>query len=115
MALIILDSIKAIILGVVTMLIAIIVASLRTNFQPWYLLYVLPVASLISQKKLIFIPSVISSFVILFEYVPYLYTGNWDPPIPIVLGYITLSAVVLSIIGGCLYILKHKGNLRVIQ
>ena len=106
---------KAIILGVVTMLIAIIVASLRTNFQPWYLLYVLPVASLISQKKLILIPSVISSFVVLFEYVPYLYTGNWNPPIPTVLGCITLSAVVLSIIGVGLYVIKHKGNLRVIQ
>jgi len=67
---------------VVTMICAVIAASLRTNFQPWYLLYVLPFLALVSQRSYAKISLILLSLLGLLNYVPYLYTGNWDPPIP---------------------------------
>lgn len=57
------------------------VAAATKTFQPWYFLLVLPFASLLTNKYYVFIPSVVFSFLVLFQYVPYLYTGNYDPPI----------------------------------
>ena len=77
---------------------AIVVVSLRTNFQPWYLLYVLPFAALIPNKYLISIPVVVMSLASLLMYFPYLYTGNWDPPIPTHLFWITSTGIIVSVI-----------------
>lgn len=78
---------------------AVIVASIRTNFQPWYLLYVFPFAALLSRKDYILAPAIIGSFIILLEYVPYLYLGNWDTPVPVILHFLTIGAIVFSLIG----------------
>ncbi|MDO8659329.1 MAG: glycosyltransferase family 87 protein [Candidatus Parcubacteria bacterium] len=82
----------------VLMIIAVIAASIRTNFQPWYLLYVLPIASLIAGKHYIFIPSIIISFFALLIYIPFLYLGNWDPPVPSILFWMTTGSILFSII-----------------
>lgn len=85
------------------MIIGIIASSVRTNFQPWYLLYALPYAVFLAKKNYVLIPSVVLSFVALLMYVPFLYTGNWNPPIPTILNYIlgvgVLSSIVLVFIG----------------
>lgn len=78
------------------MIIPIILASQRTNFQPWYLLFVLPFASLVSNKYYFFIPSIFLSLFAIMEYLPFLYFGNWDNPIPIVLFWMLISAVLVS-------------------
>lgn len=83
---------------IITMFFALIAASMRTNFQPWYMLYVIPFASLISHKKYIIYPTVILSLVALLNYVPYLYFGNWDDPIPLMLNYLNGFIIFLSII-----------------
>ncbi|MEX2012955.1 MAG: hypothetical protein WD967_00955 [Candidatus Levyibacteriota bacterium] len=77
---------------------AVVVASVRTNFQPWYLLYVLPFGALISGKYFISLPLVVMSFTSLLLYFPYLYTGNWDPPIPTHLLWITVGGVMTSLV-----------------
>lgn len=89
---------KVSILTIFLMIIGIIASSLRTNFQPWYLLYILPYVSFISKKYYVFIPSVILSFSSLLIYVPYLYSGNWDPPIPTILFWITTLGILGSIL-----------------
>src|SRR3989344_5690764 len=71
-----------ILLLIFPMILSIALASLRTNFQPWYLLYVLPLAALISKKFYIFVPAVVISFFSLLQYAPFLYLGNWDKPVP---------------------------------
>ncbi|MEX2007781.1 MAG: hypothetical protein WD992_03330 [Candidatus Levyibacteriota bacterium] len=76
---------------------AVVIASVRTNFQPWYLLYALPFAALLSNKYFVVIPSVIMSFAALVLYVPYLYSGNWNPPIPEQLLWITTAGMAFSI------------------
>lgn len=77
---------------------AVVVASFRTNFQPWYLLYVLPFAALLPNKYYIFIPTVILSFTSLISYLPFLYVGNWDPPVPAYLLYVLVGGLVISAI-----------------
>ena len=52
------------------------------NFQPWYLIVPLAFAAFIAHNYFILLPSIIISTFALFTYVPFLYTGNWDPPIP---------------------------------
>lgn len=81
---------------VFVMIIPIILASYRTNFQPWYLLNILPFAALVARNYYIFIPSVILSLFIIFEYVPFLYLGNWDSPVPSILLWVTISSIILS-------------------
>jgi len=68
------------------------------NFQPWYLLIVLPFASLIGKKYYIMIPTAIMTLFALLEYVPYLYQGDWNPPVPMRLFWLTTSGIVLSVV-----------------
>jgi hypothetical protein len=87
------------------MIIPVVLASVRSNFQPWYLLSLFPFFAFVSNKKYIWIPLMITSFAVLFEYVPYLYVGNWDPPIPLILNYITFVTAGVSV-GTSLFLLK---------
>lgn len=89
---------KQFLAAVVLMAIGIVLASFRSNFQPWYLLYIMPFAALLAKKYFIFIPVMVLSFSSLLMYVPYLYNGNWDPPIPTILFWINASAIGLAII-----------------
>ena len=79
------------------MIAPVVLASYRTNFQPWYLLNILPFAALASRNYYVFIPSVTISFFATFEYLPFLYLGNWDNPVPAILFWMTASSIVLSL------------------
>ena len=96
------------ILAGTVMVMTIILASIRTNFQPWYFLSLLPFAALVSKKLYVTISVTIMSFFVLLEYVPYLYLGNWDPPIPTILMCITIAGIVTAVIGGCIGYRKEK-------
>lgn len=80
-----------------SMITAVIFATSRTNFQPWYLLFVLPFASFIQDKYYIHIPVVLISVGSLLQYVPYLFLGNWDPPIPYFLNMIMIASITASV------------------
>ncbi|HVZ67419.1 MAG TPA: polyprenol phosphomannose-dependent alpha 1,6 mannosyltransferase MptB [Patescibacteria group bacterium] len=83
---------------IIGMSIGVFLASYRTTFQPWYLVLVIPFASLAIKKKFVAIPTVIISIFALFQYAPYLYLGNWDPPVPIYLSYMLYGSIIASII-----------------
>lgn len=88
---------------------AIIAAVLRTTFQPWYVLYLLPFAALLAYRYFIIIPAVFLTFGALINYLPYLFSGNWDPPIPTILLIVNLSAVGLSLLGvGYYYFMNSR-------
>ena len=74
----------------------VIAQSMRSNFQPWYLIDVLAFAALISHRYYIVIPSIIISFFALLNYVPFLYVGNWDKPIPQALSDMNFLSYSLS-------------------
>lgn len=81
---------------IVSMLLAVLAASFRTQFQPWYLLYVLTFAAFVQNKYFIGIPVFVLSIAALFQYVPYLYLGNWDPPVQMILANIMYGGVIIS-------------------
>ncbi len=90
--------------SLLVMSVAVIAASIRTNYQPWYFLYVVPFIALLSPKKFVLIPFIIFTVINVIYYVPYLYTGNWDPPIPFTLNVIVVAGLALAIVtGGILY------------
>ena len=79
------------------MLVVFIAVSLRTELQPWYLLYLLPFVVL-ADSEWFFWPVMILSFGLLLHYVPYLFAGNWDPPLPMIKNIITYSSVIIGLI-----------------
>lgn len=83
---------------VVAMAVGVITASLRTNFQPWYLVFVIPFAALVPRIRVVFISCFVLSVFALLEYVPYLYLGNWDPPVPTILFWLTATGVIVSVL-----------------
>lgn len=89
---------KLFILMAIIMIGGVVAASIRTNFQPWYLLYCLPFAALVSKKYFVFIPAVICSILSLVTYVPFLYLGNWDKPVPQFLKDLHSVFIVVSIL-----------------
>lgn len=86
------------VLSFLSMIIAILLASLRTNFQPWYLLYAIPFACLLYKKSYALFPLLILSITGLVYYIPFLFTGNWDPPIPQILNNLVFGGVTVSLL-----------------
>ena len=84
--------------SLVLLAITVVVASLRTNFQPWYLVVPLTLAVFLAHRYFVFIPTMILSFAALLTYVPYLYLGNWDKPVPQILMNLYISAGILSVV-----------------
>jgi hypothetical protein len=93
---------------IILMVLTIIVASLRTNFQPWYLIAPLIFAVFLSHRYYIFIPSLIVSLFALFTYIPYLFTGNWDPPIPQLLMNMYIFSYILALTIIVIFYFYHK-------
>jgi len=91
---------------------AVIAASVRTTFQAWYLVEVLAFAVFLSYRYYILIPTIIISLFALGTYVPYLYTGNWDPPIPYYLLLLYIASYLISGISVGLLFVKGKLNGR---
>ncbi|MCL4415464.1 MAG: hypothetical protein M1365_01990 [Actinobacteria bacterium] len=94
---------------IVLMTIGVIFASIRTNFQPWYLLYVLPFAAFIGKKYYILIPTFIITFFALLRYTPFLYTGNWNKPIPTIMFWLTMGSLIFSAVMILTWYLKSLG------
>lgn len=76
---------------------AVIFSILRTELQPWYFLWVLPFVAL---TRSLWLMSGVAVFSIglLFHYTPFIYTGNWDPPIPTIKLWISLAAGLTGVI-----------------
>lgn len=80
----------------VLMVVGLVLAIKRTEFQPWYLLFPLPFISLLPDKRWLFWPTTSLSLGLLLHYAPFLYLGNWDPPVPA----IKLKLTLLFLAGG---------------
>lgn len=93
---------------IVAMTFAVIAASFRTNYQPWYFLLVIPFGALLPDKKSVLIPVIIFSLTSLLNYVPYLYTGGWDQPIPFFLNFLNIISASVVLIAGSIFYLKER-------
>jgi hypothetical protein len=86
---------------------------MRTTFQPWYLVVAMTFAVFLSNKYYILLPTMILSFSALLTYVPYLYLGNWDKPVPQILANLYISAGILSAVAvGAYYFYAVRRSLR---
>jgi hypothetical protein len=101
---------KVFMASIILMILAVVAATLRSNFQPWYLIAPLVFAAFISYRYFIFIPSMIVSLFALFTYVPFLYSGNWDPPIPQMLNTMYIISYIISGITIVVYLLLRKAK-----
>lgn len=88
---------------IILMIIPVVIATLRTNYQPWYLLYILPFAAILAKKYFVLIPSIVISVFSLLLYVPFLYLGNWNPPVASILFWLTTSSIIISFFVTSLY------------
>lgn len=84
--------------SIVLMILAVIMATIRTNFQPWYLLYVFPFAVLMIEKRFIKFPIYVFSAAAVIYYIPFLYGGNWNPPIPALLNDMMIIVTIISVV-----------------
>lgn len=78
------------------------------NFQPWYLLAPLSFAVFLSWRYYVLIPSVIISVLSLLIYAPFLYLGNWNPPVPMILSDIIYTSYGLSLLVTIGYLIYKK-------
>lgn len=93
------------------MLIAVVLASFRTEFQPWYLIWLLPFIFLSGKKWLITL-AVIISLGVMTQYLPFLYTGNWNPPIPAIKTWIISLSIILGSLAALAVAIKEKKVLK---
>ncbi len=90
-----------------TAMTVIVASKYSGNFQPWYILLPVSYGALIAKKYYVALSSIIISFFALFTYVPYLYLGNWNPPVPQVLSTIYMISIVLSVVAVLYQTIKH--------
>lgn len=82
----------------ICMFVPLILVSIRTNFQPWYLLYIIPFAGLIPKKSYAVSACIILPFFALAQYLPYIYQGDWNGSISQILLGLTISGVILYVV-----------------
>lgn len=81
----------------------------RTELQPWYFVWVLPLIALSPENDFFTIFSTGFSLSLLLRYAPFLFFGNWDPPVPTIKFWVTtvpLIIVLLGWVGSRLYYFK---------
>ena len=70
----------------------------RTSFQPWYFLYILPFVALLPETQWLFWLTSSLSAGFLLHYAPFLYLGNWDPPVPQTKLWLTAGFLLLGLL-----------------
>ena len=89
-------------------LLTVILATFRTTFQPWYLVFPLSLAVFIPRKFYIFIPSVIVTLFGLLIYVPYVYMTDYAKEYPAIINNIEVAGVVTILLSIVIYYFKLR-------
>jgi hypothetical protein len=76
----------------------VLLASLRTTFQPWYLVFPLSMVAFVSQKKYIAIPAIVASIFAVSIYVPYVLMTDYVKGYPQIVQNIELVGLVAVLI-----------------
>lgn len=64
------------------MVVGLLIVISRREFLPWYWVWVMPFVALLPRQQNLLILSAGVSAGLLLRYVPYLYLGHYDPPVP---------------------------------
>ena len=79
-------------------LLVIIVASIRTTFQPWYLIFSFSIASFLSKKYYVLIPAAISSIFAISIYIVYVLMTDYSKGYPQIFTNIEYAGLICSIV-----------------
>jgi hypothetical protein len=90
------------------MIVGLIMVSFTREPLPWYMVWVIPFASLIPKKNWLIYAVIGASLGFLVRYMPYLYLGNWDPPAMYWKNMLTITAVVMTFVAFCIDHLRTK-------
>jgi hypothetical protein len=100
------------IISILLSLVTVVLASIRTTFQPWYLILPLVFSSLISRKNYILIPSIVATIFALSIYIPYVYMTDYAKEYPILAAAIEAIGLVSVVTFASFYLLKAKISLK---
>lgn len=87
---------------------AVIFASYRTTFQPWYLMLPFSLGAMVSRKYFILIPSVILSVTCLLVYLVYVFMTDYAKGYPQIIGNVELVGLGAAALSTLAYFLKVK-------
>lgn len=99
---------KIFIISIILSLFAVVLATLRTNFQPWYLLLSLSLASFIAYKRIIFVPAVVLTIFSTLTYIPYVYLSDYVPGYPAVILSLQLFGLFVTIVATLFVFISKK-------
>jgi hypothetical protein len=91
---------KVFITAVMLSLFTILFASIRTTFQPWYLIFPLSMAAFVSSKKYISIPAIVASIFAVSIYIPYVLLTDYAKGYPQIIQdveFVGIAAVLISL------------------
>jgi hypothetical protein len=92
---------KFFITGVVLSLLTVLFASVRTTFQPWYLVFPLSLAAFVAKKPYVFVPSLIASIFAVSIYIPYVLLTDYAKGYPSIIlnieivGFFAVFLIIL--------------------
>jgi hypothetical protein len=91
---------------------AVIVSAYRTEMQPWYFLWILPFITFLVKKRWVVLSTTFFSFGLMLTYIPFLYTGNYDPPLPLFKSGIVYTTILIAGVLGVVFFVidKSKSN-----
>ncbi len=89
-------------LSFILMIMGLLYMLTRVELQPWYFVWFFPFLVLSGWRALKII-AVGFSAGLLLRYVPYLFWGNWDSPVPMYNLWLTILPVLLSMVVAVLY------------
>ncbi len=99
---------KFFMVSIVLSLATVVVATIRTTFQPWYFIFPISLACFLSKKNYILILTLLISIVCALLYVPYLYLTDYAKGYPAVLEDFEVVGLAIILLTSFFYFLKHK-------
>lgn len=84
--------------GLLLSLVTVVAASVRTTFQPWYLIFPLTMASFIAKRNYIFLSSVIATIFCVSIYGVLVYMTDYAKGYPQIISNLELAGLVLSLL-----------------
>jgi hypothetical protein len=98
---------KFFVASVALSLLTVLIAGLRTTFQPWYLIFPLSMAAFIAQKKYVFIPSLVASIFAVSIYVPYILLTDYAKGYPQIIQSVEIIGLIIVLLLTVLLVLKQ--------
>jgi hypothetical protein len=87
-------------------------ASIRTTFQPWYLVFPLSMAAFVPQKKYISIPAIVASIFAVSIYVPYVLMTDYAKGYPQIMQNIEILGLIVISFLAVVFVLQQMLSLR---